>query len=410
MMFGTVPLSYKGMTTKIHFMDSPKPQILLTKLFSINPSDLESNPSGRRGSFSSTSSDTSLSSSAQGSAMTTNGSRNASKESNSIFFDDFSEFGDDDTFRAVPSYASLPSSFRIDPSIHGLRVSGASVISTPSPSTSPRIAFANRRLRRFSYTSMENGIFNPTPLPGSMTPRCDQLPSSVCRPWRLTIIAGTDENTVCRILFVLSYFIRCNEIFERSEDLIPLELQREEECKTSLNYDKNLSSESTPSDGFLSADELFVKSYGRSLMAGYCDKYMSDFVLMGLPKLDEFQDSLAVDLKNSLRDHIRNVNEYFVPLNTKSDYVSTMLHQCKDLYTKIGMPAESYLEDRLRILYHKAIMYKNYSANLSTAVSISSQNLFVQPSKNEQVPVNMLEALGLHQSDLQLVYAVSSTL
>ncbi|CAG8795982.1 6893_t:CDS:2, partial [Racocetra persica] len=170
-----------------------------------------------------------------------------------------------------------------------------------------------------------------------------------------TIIAGTDENTVCRILFVLSYFIRCNEIFERSEDLIPLELQREEECKTSLNCDKNLSSESTPSDGklphkkeaetrhkrvmidfpftdisvenfldvpmpksqiqsiipdpslittdkdtnatntkgFLSADELFVKSYGRSLMAGYCEKYMSDFVLMGLPKLDEFQDSLA---------------------------------------------------------------------------------------------------------------------
>ncbi|CAG8840732.1 15175_t:CDS:1, partial [Racocetra persica] len=160
-----------GMTTKIHFMDSPKPQILLTKLFSINPSDLESNPSGRRGSFSSTSSDTSLSSSAQGSAMTTNGSRNASKESNSIFFDDFSEFGDDDSFRAVPSYASLPSSFRIDPSIHGLRVSGASVISAPSPSTSPRIAFANRRLRRFSYTSMENGIFNPTPLPGSITPR-----------------------------------------------------------------------------------------------------------------------------------------------------------------------------------------------------------------------------------------------
>lgn len=48
------------------------------------------------------------------------------------------------------------------------------------------------------------------------------------------------------------------------------------------------------------ADELFVKSYGRSLMAGYCDKYMSDFVLMGLPSLDEFQESLDIDLKNSL--------------------------------------------------------------------------------------------------------------
>lgn len=48
------------------------------------------------------------------------------------------------------------------------------------------------------------------------------------------------------------------------------------------------------------ADELFVKSYGRSLMAGYCDTYMSDFVLMGLPSLDESQESLDIDLKNSL--------------------------------------------------------------------------------------------------------------
>ncbi|CAG8502100.1 25966_t:CDS:10 [Dentiscutata erythropus] len=733
MMFGTVPLSYKGMTTKIHLMRSPKPQILLTKLFSINPSDLESNSSGRRGSFSSTSSDTSMSSSTQGSVITTNGPRNTSKttsDSSLIFFDDFSELSDDESFRATSS-ASLPSLFHAGPPILGLRTSGASVTSTSSLSTSPRNTFTNRRLRRFSHTSMENGIFNPTPLPGS-TVRSDQLsgnlslkhpsrsfvysvgvvlsledndllesfvfshfallenrlhqlysnvfklichllrksppsssisgPNSIfnspCRPrisasslsslmlqnepfwldvvtrfktsvcqlynapriqeplwltmstfphkreklaksfmselsyllekyddkrsnffistlitsvlmyhlswvptvasvadfeerngkdlfydplWAQlgdlygtigtpsimsrTIIVGTDENTVRRILFILSYFIRCNEIFERSEDVIPLGLQLEEECKTSLNCDKNLSSESTLSDGnspqkgdvetlnaqninekhfpftdisvenFLDvpmpksqiqaivpdpspattdkdknatnikgpfkADELFVKSYGRSLMAGYCEKYMSDFVLMGLPNLDEFQDSLETDLKNSLRmqpfssqdpvsksvcilgqlntlscsilgceaynshiiggsppvtvqeDHIRNVSGYFVPSNTKSDYVSTMLHQCKNLYTNIDMPAEScleYLEDQLRILYHKAIMYKNYFSKSSPPTSISSQHLFVQPSKNEQVPVNMLEALGLHDSDIQLVDAVSSTL
>ncbi|CAG8715267.1 557_t:CDS:10 [Cetraspora pellucida] len=723
MMFGTVPLSYKGMTTKIHFMESPKPQILLTKLFSINPSDLESNPSVRRGSFSSTSSDTSLSTSTQGSAITTNGPRNASKpisESSSMFFDDFSEFCDDDSFRAVPSYASLPSSFRIDPSIHGLQDYEDSVIlvwkmsslkhpsrsfmysvgvvlslddndllesfvfshfallenklhqlysnvfkiichllrKSPSPSTisGSHSIFNTPTRHRISASSLSSLVLQNDPLwlkvvtrfktsllgnvalPRVRAPLHDLRAHKQKEPLWLTmstfphkreklaksfmselsyllekyddeksnffisilitnilmyhlswvptvadfeerngknlfydplwaqlgdlygvmgtpsimsrtIISGTDENTVCRILFVLSYFIRCNEIFERSEDIIPLELQREEESKTSLNCDKNLSSESTPSDGnvlhkkeaetldtqnknesnditninhnkshkrsesqhkrviidfpftdisvenfldvpmpksqiqsvipdpslittdkdknaantksFLSADQLFVKSYGRSLMAGYCEKYMSDFVLMGLPKLDEFQDSLAADLKNSLRmqpfslqepvsksicisgqlntlncsilgceaynghiiggsppvtvqeDHIRNVNEYFVPLNTKSEYVSTMLHQCKNLYTKIGMPAEScleYLEDRLRILYHKAIMYKNYSANSSTAVSISSQYLFVQPSKNEQVPVNVLEALGLHKSDLQLIYAVSSTL
>jgi hypothetical protein len=35
-------------------------------------------------------------------------------------------------------------------------------------------------------------------------------------------------------------------------------------------------------------------------MVGYCDTYMSDFVLMGLPSLNEFQESLDIDLKNSL--------------------------------------------------------------------------------------------------------------
>ncbi|CAG8812188.1 25085_t:CDS:1, partial [Gigaspora rosea] len=176
MMFGTVPLSYKGMTTKIHLMKSPKPQILLTKLFSINPSDLESNSSGRRGSFSSTSSDTSMSSSTQGSVMTTNGPRNTSKpnsDSSLIFFDDFSELNDEESFRTTNS-ASLPSLFHAGPPILGLRTSGASITSTLSLSTSPRNTFTNRRLRRFSHTSMENGIFNPTPLPGNTT-RLDQL-------------------------------------------------------------------------------------------------------------------------------------------------------------------------------------------------------------------------------------------
>lgn len=35
----------------------------------------------------------------------------------------------------------------------------------------------------------------------------------------------------------------------------------------------------------IKADRLYAKSYGRSLMASYCDTYKSDFVLMGLPTL-----------------------------------------------------------------------------------------------------------------------------
>src|ERR1044072_7006071 len=102
MMFGAVPLSYKGMTTKIHFIKCPKPQILLTKLFSINPADFESNSPGRRSSFSSISSDTSVSSSTQGILAINSESHNITKQkfvSNPTHFDDYSESSDDDSFR-----------------------------------------------------------------------------------------------------------------------------------------------------------------------------------------------------------------------------------------------------------------------------------------------------------------------
>jgi hypothetical protein len=179
MMFGAVPLSYKGMTTKIHFIKSPKPQILLTKLFSINRADFESNSLGRRSSFSSTSSDTSVSSSTQGSIA------NIIKQKYATHSDDYSESSDDDSFRIIPANPS--SFFHHGPPILGLRTSGISVSSTSSLSTSPRNNFTNRRMRRYSQTSMENGVFNPTPLPGSiarlesLTTRLDPLNSNNVR-------------------------------------------------------------------------------------------------------------------------------------------------------------------------------------------------------------------------------------
>jgi len=39
----------------------------------------------------------------------------------------------------------------------------------------------------------------------------------ICR----TIVYGAHANTVRRILFVLSYFIRCNEVFENKENADP---------------------------------------------------------------------------------------------------------------------------------------------------------------------------------------------
>ncbi|CAI2172611.1 6237_t:CDS:10 [Funneliformis geosporum] len=769
MMFGAVPLSYKGMTTKIHYIKSPKPQILLTKLFSISPADFESISPGRRSSFSSMSSDTSVSSSTQGSLAINNELRNVTRQkfgSNPIHFDDYSESSDDDSFRFIPNYSTSPSFFHPGPPILGLRTNDVSVYSTSSLSTSPRNNFTNRRMRRYSQTSMENGIFNPTPLPGSiarlesLTNRLDPLnnnnlslkhpsrsmmyaigvvitlennttleefifshfallenrlhqlhstafrllchflkksspsssingPNSIFNPtnrrfsvaslsplmlqneqiwldavfrfktsfyqlyntpriqeplwlnmstfpqqrsklaksllneltfllenfdkesnlypllknklttvlmyhlawvptvapiadfeerngknlfydplWAQlgdlygsigspsimsrTIIVGTDVNIVRRILFVLSYFIRCNEVYERMEHMVPTESQSEEQVDPENNLRYNISSKDFSSedisnsnsldmnnsyhatdnrrksvnldlsfDNFTDnllevpmprsqtptiipdvssnetrnendetsseklpyrADELFVKSYGRSLMVGCCDTYMSDFVLMGLPKLGEFQESLESDLRNSLLvkiffylniilkligmfrqndaaaffsrpsfkirlhfgtveyiascdaygsrhvignstvtvdgDHIRNGGGYFLPLHT-SNYIYAMLHQCKDLYTTMGMPAEScleYIEDHLRLLYYKAVMYKKlYSSSLPTSTtsgtspSIASPSIYMPPSSVDHVPLDILDVIGLQKSDIPLVKAINST-
>ena len=48
------------------------------------------------------------------------------------------------------------------------------------------------------------------------------------------------------------------------------------------------------------ADTLYSKSYGRSLMATYCEAYKPDFVLMGVPT-DTFAHQVEADLKNMLQ-------------------------------------------------------------------------------------------------------------
>lgn len=50
---------------------------------------------------------------------------------------------------------------------------------------------------------------------------------------------------------------------------------------------------------FTKANTLYAKSYGRSLMAAYCDSYKSDFILMGLPALPS-TDIIDADLHSTL--------------------------------------------------------------------------------------------------------------
>lgn len=128
MIFGTAPLAYKGMNTKVHYYKRDKnPQIIISKLFTLN------NPAQQRGtndiditrrtSFSSVNSDRSITSFTANSSIC--GEDNISEQSS-----------DDDHLSTASIY----------PPVLGLYQS-------------------TKRTRRFSQTNMENGIFSPTPLP-----------------------------------------------------------------------------------------------------------------------------------------------------------------------------------------------------------------------------------------------------
>jgi len=139
---------------------------MLTKTFSIHPTDIASfnSASTRRGSFSSSIS----SSTAEISGLSTVSGN----------------YGD---FRAHPPRTSRPmtafipdSAYRQDDSSSfsrsGASAGTASTVSSSMPNTSSmtrprarRPGFDVRRLRRASQTSMENGTFNPTPLPSSIS-------------------------------------------------------------------------------------------------------------------------------------------------------------------------------------------------------------------------------------------------
>ncbi|KAG0165439.1 Folliculin-interacting protein 1 [Apophysomyces sp. BC1015] len=138
MIFGTAPLAYKGMNTKVHYKRDKDPQVVLSKLFTCSrDSDMP-----RRTSFSSVNSDRSTASSMAGDvkkSISTLSTQSVSIEDNAS-----EQSSDDDQSR-----------YSIYPPVLGLR--------------SSRRTFNSKRSQRFSQTNMENG-FRPMPLPNSRTP------------------------------------------------------------------------------------------------------------------------------------------------------------------------------------------------------------------------------------------------
>ncbi|KAG0367252.1 Folliculin-interacting protein 1, partial [Mortierella sp. AD032] len=201
LMFGTTPLAYKGSTTKIHLLNEPA-QIMMTKTFSIHPTDVMAYTvaSTRRGSFSSNNSSTTT----------------ATPEVN--YMSTISGHGD---YRSHPR-ASRPMTAFIPESAYtrdrDRDESRNGNISSSLPNAShirtrmARPGFDIRRQRRASQTSMENGTFNPTPLPSSFShldslgnakPYLTQAARS--KSFSIAVFIEVNDNTRLRE-FIFSHF------------------------------------------------------------------------------------------------------------------------------------------------------------------------------------------------------------
>ncbi|CAG8645450.1 445_t:CDS:2, partial [Paraglomus brasilianum] len=101
----------------------------------------------------------------------------------------------------------------------------------------------------------------------------------------------------------------------------------------------------------------------------------------------------------------------FVQRAPYSEFIHSTLHEVKNLFGTMRMPAEScleYIEDRLRILYLKALVINNVVGK-STPPSTPPTTIFQQNSTVKMQIAKVAAAVGLHESDTDLIYGIMST-
>lgn len=297
----------------------------------------------------------------------------------------------------------------------------------------------------------------------------------------------------------MSYFIRCNDVvlssqkcrFEEISDKIRMDAENELNQEHEANVSESsgigtfiptsgeffeslkeiplfvpeetsvfpLSNESKGegdvSPKLISASEdvnfLYTKSYGRSLMTSYHDKYLPSFVLQGVPRFD-FIEMLEEDLLDTVRfsgdDPVLgaacviadcntwqcNVVEYDTAKSTTSkiltydnnllksnfessyhsqisvvrvkpsQHISDTLQETCRLY-EFGMPADAclqYLEDRLRQLHYKSLLLSSFLRDQASR-SPKEGALGTWDVKA------LSQIVSSHESDVPLIVAITST-
>eukprot|EP01135_Chromosphaera_perkinsii_P001918 Nk52_evm67s212 gene=Nk52_evmTU67s212 len=177
------------------------------------------------------------------------------------------------------------------------------------------------------------------------------------------------------------------------------------------------------------ADRLYSKNFGRSLLGGYYNHYISDFALLGVSKFD-FLPALAADLKMSVEESvleepvkmsnciIADTDKWTVKIATAeakraytgdkanhglkiresspSSFINSLLVTVKGMY-RLGLPHDTclmFIEDKLQELYHKSKLVASFVAE-QTSCKIQQRDV--------------VSALGLHKSDMPLLIAIAGT-
>lgn len=172
--------------------------------------------------------------------------------------------------------------------------------------------------------------------------------------------------------------------------------------------------------GEQSSIEAYDQNFGRSLLAGYSDHYMSDFVLHGTSDTS-FRQKLLHDLQSTMQHSVLDepvaesvciiadtdnwtvevANSRLMEIGssgtmpwTTSQLVASLIESVLDLY-RLKMSSEfciMHLEDRLQEMYFKSLMLAEYIKG-------------VQQHSHHQLSA----MLGFDDSDRLLLLAIAGT-
>ncbi|KAI0244820.1 hypothetical protein L0F63_001632 [Massospora cicadina] len=137
-----------------------------------------------------------------------------------------------------------------------------------------------------------------------------------------TVVVGADGALVRRILFILSYFIRCNDVVLRAQKYRFEDVSQQVASQAGAREGETFAGGTRDEPGLgevpliapqevqifppgeasrdpVDANFLYTKSYGRSLLTGYHGEYLPGFVLQGVPRFD-FIEQLEGDLLDAV--------------------------------------------------------------------------------------------------------------